>query len=212
MLVALLSGCFEGLDPGSDALGETTRTTAQEVEGSQANLPILPIALDKEVWDGLQTGGSDNWKWDSALLEVAPGTDGVYEANLYPGGTRAPGNFGTVDIGHHGNSTADLVRQILYGVTPEDLAPYGGALTFDASDVLILNGDTGISAGIADALTQIIGQPRTVGVFRSVTGTGDNAQYEIVKLVGVRVMSVDLMGALRLRHVTIQPAPIGGAI
>ena len=62
----------------------------------------------------------DDWTWDQDTLSVRSGPDGKYEVNLYPQGTGSPGNRGTVDIGSSNNSTADIARQILYGVTPAD--------------------------------------------------------------------------------------------
>ena len=64
---------------------------------------------------------------------VTSGSDGWLELNLFPNGTGAPGNRGTVDIGSPGNSTNDIERQILYGVSPSDLAFHGGKLELDAT-------------------------------------------------------------------------------
>ena len=65
-----------------------------------------------------------------------------------------------------------------------------------------------LALGVADELAAIIGQPRIIPIFESVSGPGNNAMYTIVQFVGVRVMAVKLTGAISQKHVTIQPANI----
>jgi hypothetical protein len=139
---------------------------------------------------------------------VTIGGDGIKEVNLFPQGTGSSGNRGTVDIGSSNNSTSDIARQIVDGITPADLAHHGGELTFDDDGELHLNGDTGISAGVKDQLTSIIGKPRIIPIFNQVVGPGNNADYTIVKFVGVRVMGVKLTGSMSSKHVTIQPCNV----
>ena len=127
--------------------------------------------------------------------------------NLFPQGTGSPGNRGTVNIGASNNSTATLCRQITEGISPADLAYYpGGQLTFDASGNLYLNANPGISAGCKSALASIIGQTRLIPIFTSVVGNGNNAEYDIVEFVGVRIMDVNLTGSMSSKHLTVQPA------
>jgi hypothetical protein len=101
-----------------------------------------------------------------------------------------------------------LSRQIRNGPNEADLAYFGGKVQIPASGLLALNGDTGLSAGIKDDLTSIIGQPRAIPVFRSVSGPGNNATYQICKFVGVRVMYSNLTGSPSQKKVIIQPAPV----
>lgn len=173
-----------------------------------SNLNILPFALDEGTWNSLEVSGSDNWSYNPATRTVSAGGDGIKEVNLYPQGTGTPGNRGTVDIGSSNNSTADIARQILYGISPSDLAYHGGELRFGADGILHLNGDTGISAGVKDELASIIGQPRIIPVFRTVVGPGNNADYSIVKFVGVRIMEVKLTGRMSNKRVIIQPCNV----
>lgn len=129
---------------------------------------------------------------------VAPGPDGKLEFNIYPIDQTA-GNFGTVDIGPTGNSTADLVRQILYGPSPEDMAYFENSeLSPTESNPYELDGDTGISAGIKDALESIVGQCRGILLFSSVENPGDTAIFTIVDLVGMRVMHIDFQGKFKV--------------
>jgi hypothetical protein len=203
---------------------QATAVVASSFSGFRApadggNLDLLPFALDIDTWnDLLDGGGSDQWRreWDESTKSwtVSNGTDGVNEVNLFPQGTGSPGNRGTVDIGGCNNSTKDIARQITDGVSPDDLAHHGGKLEFDANGELPLNGDTGISAGVKDELASIIGQPRMIPIFESVSGPGNNATYTIVKFVGVSVLEVKLTGSMSSKRVTIQPAYLvtGGGI
>jgi hypothetical protein len=172
------------------------------------NLNILPLALDEETWNGLTIFGTDSWSYNASNQTVTAGGDGIKEINLYPQGTGMPGNRGTVDIGSANNSTADIARQIVSGINATDMSYMGGSLKFNDDGVLHLNGDTGISAGVKDELLSIIGKPRVIPVFSNVVGPGNNADYYIVKWVGVRVLDVQLTGSMSNKRVTIQPCNV----
>ena len=156
----------------------------------------------------LNGGGSDDFKWDEGTQSIVSGHDGVREINLYPQGTGSPGNRGTVDIGGSNNSTADIARQIVHGVSQSDLDKIGGELKLDTSGKLYLNGDTGISAGVKDELASIRGKARIIPIFNTVVGPGNNATYTIVKFAGVRILDVKLTGAMSGKRVIIQPAKV----
>jgi Flp pilus assembly protein TadG len=174
------------------------------------SLDILPFAMDKQTWDALMAGSvaGDSWTWNETTGHVTAGPDGVREVNLYPQGTGSPGNRGTVDIGSSNNSTADISRQIRQGISAQDLASRGGKLELGPDGTTQLEGDTGISAGVKDDLASIIGKPRIIPIFSSVSGPGNNAKYTIVAFAGVRIMDVRLTGNMGDKRVTIQPARI----
>lgn len=173
---------------------------------SGETLNILPIALDLETWEKVVAKQTeDNLTWSNG--SVSNGSDGYFECSLYPTGTGSPGNRGTVDIGGANNSTSDLRRQILHGISPQDMVDLGKPLEFDSNHELELNGDTGISAGIKAELAQIIGEPRIIPIFTTVHGNGNNATYTIVRFEGIRILGVKLTGPMNKKHVTIQPAP-----
>jgi hypothetical protein len=176
------------------------------------NAGLLPLALHVDAWRALlaRTGVvGDNYTFDPNTRTISQGADGIPELNLYPGsgtGQLPPGNFGTVNIGPSNNSTSHLSSQIRYGVTPEDLSYYGGELKLGPDGTLLLNGDTGLSAAIKDDLEAIKGTPRSIPLFRQVTGNGNNAMYTIVGFAGIRIMNVKLTGAMQSKHVIIEPA------
>jgi len=174
--------------------------------GGSGNIMMLPFALDKETWDALVAGNAtDSYSYNEATGAVTAGSDGIKECNLYPQGTGSPGNRGTVDIGSCNNSTADIARQIVYGISPADLQAFGGELKLDTNGKLYLNGDTGISAGVKDELTSIIGKPRLIPIFQTVAGPGNNASYTIVAFAGIRITYVKLTGSMSSKKVMIQP-------
>ena len=125
---------------------------------------IMPFALDLPSWEAAVAGAtSDNYMMQDGAVQN--GSDGVFEVNLYPLGTGSPGNRGTVDIGSSNNSTNDIARQILHGVSQQDLLELGKPLELDANGELGLEGDTGISAGLKDELATLIGETRIIPIF-----------------------------------------------
>lgn len=171
------------------------------------SLELLPFALDIATWEDVLAGNtSDNLRYENG--QVVSHENGYHECNLYPQGTGSPGNRGTVDIGPSNNSTNDIARQILHGVSRADLLQMCTPLEFDEAGELPLNGDTGISAGVKDELASIIGQRRIIPIFSRVTGNGNNATFTIVKFAGVRILEVKLTGRMKDKRVIIEPAPI----
>ncbi len=200
---------------GRDLSVESTAATALQIKGFNSpatgagGLNLLPFAIDQQTWNAMmEGGGSDNYRFNASGSSVTGGSDGVNEVNLYPQGTGSPGNRGTVDIGKANNSTADLSRQIVYGISQQDFTDLGKVLVLDGNGTMTLNGDTGISAGVKDELASIIGQTRIIPVFSSVTGNGNNATYTIVRWVGVRIMAVKLTGSMNSKYLIVQPAPV----
>jgi hypothetical protein len=202
-----------GVD-GIDAEATATAAIVRGVSGFQvptdgSNLDILPFALDLDTWNDMLAGNADDdYHWNPDTKTVTGGSDGVLEVNLYPQGTGSPGNRGTVDIGGSNNATPDIERQILSGISPQDMEDLGKPLEFDANGELSLNGDTGISAGVKDELASIIGQTRIIPIFSQVQGPGNNADYTIVQWAGVRILDVRLTGSMSSKKLIVQPAPV----
>jgi Flp pilus assembly protein TadG len=186
---------------------------ASEIKGFRITngrpISVLPFVLKQPEWNKLLNGiGSDNFTVDPMTGEVSTGSDGIPETNLFPQVTGSAGNSGTIDIGNPGNSTADLVRQITEGLSEEDLAYHGGLLEIGPNG-LNLNGDTGISAGMKSALETIIGRGSVIGIYSTVTGNGNNANFNVVKWAGIRVLEVDLTGSKKVsKRITIQPSMV----
>ena len=185
-----------------------------EVGPNSSNAQLMPFALHVDVWNDLLAGTSpigDQYAYDANTAEVDSGSDTLLEINMYPGGgidQLSPGNFGTVDIGGMNNSAADIERQIVEGISAEDMAYHDGELKLGDDGTLTLTGDTGLSAGFKEALESIIGLPRIIPLFTSVAGPGDNAEFVIVGFAGIRIMHVRLTGAPEHKHVIVQPSNV----
>lgn len=189
--------------------------------GSPNKFGALPIACDETSWNNLLAGtGSDNYSYNTSSGVVSNGTDGVKELNIYPdpNANLPAGNRGTVDLGNPNNSAADLKRQIVEGLNESDLSFFPNNTIRTDTGPVIVNGDTGISAGIKADLEAIKGQPRLMPIFTivgsqqqatsgSMSGkkaSGNNVYYRVVKFVGVRIVFVELTG--NNKRVIIQPA------
>ncbi len=214
---------FFGSLTGRDSQALTTTATAamlSTVEGfyspsiTDYNIEMLPIALDLPSWlQAVANATDDDYAYSNGT--VSRGSDGLFETNLYPKGTGLPGNRGTVDIGGDNNSTQDLARQVLYGISEQDYLDFGRPLRLDENGELDLNGDTGISAGIKDELASLIGKKRIIPIYDAASGEGDNSTFTVVRFEGVRILDVKLTGKKENKRVIIQPAKVlarGGII
>lgn len=189
--------------------------------GSTNTFGALPIACDETSWNALLAGtGSDLYSYNPSNGNVSNGNDAVKELNIYPdSNVNLPsGNRGTVDLGNPNNSTADLKRQILDGLNESDLSFFPDHTIRTDTGPVILNGDTGISAGIKADLEAIKGQPKLMPIYTIVgslqqatsgnmsgkKASGNNVYYRVTKFVGVRIVFVELTG--NNKRVIIQPA------
>jgi Flp pilus assembly protein TadG len=186
--------------------------TSWKVTSKTGNAGLLPLALHVDSWNQLISGTKttgDNYRYDPATGNSVPGTDGINELNLYPGAGPTqlpPGNFGTVDLGSPNNSTADITRQILYGVNESDLSYFPNSeLKLGPDGTVMINGDTGLSAGIKEELTLIKGLPRSIPIFDHVAGNGNNSMFRVVGFVPIRILNVTLTGEMNSKNVIIQP-------
>jgi hypothetical protein len=209
--VSLFFGRIFGRNTGA-VQAEATAVFRDGITGfkSKSHVPftsLLPFTMKIDDWEALVAGnGTDGFAVDSGSDTVTSGGDGNPEAKMYPeklnGNHVTPGNFGTVDIGLDANSTPDLVRQIVDGVSAADLDAMGGE--FEAG--MTVDGETGMSIGIKDAVESIIGQERTIPLYDTVAGTGDTTGFHIVGFAGIRIVDVNLTG--NDKYIMIQPAVV----
>jgi hypothetical protein len=139
---------------------------------------------------------------------VVSGSDGIKEVVLFSGTRQSPGNFGSVDLGSASNGTPELRRQILYGPTWNDFhdPDFRDKLQRDGSLAAPVNlgGDPGLSTSVKDSFDQVIGKPRIIPLFDTVTGNGNNTVYHVVGFAAVVITAVDLQGSPK--QVWIQPS------
>ncbi|MBN2291487.1 MAG: hypothetical protein JXM70_03620 [Pirellulales bacterium] len=191
----------------------SSKTTGFRITPNTENCTLMPFAVKLQDWLDLLAGtGEDNWSHNSETGEVTAGSDGIRELKMYPekdlGWGIVPGNFGTVDVGDPNNAAETLVRQILDGVSTEDLSYYpNGELKLDPeTGELILNGDTGLSTTIKSALEEVIGKPRSICLYVTATDQGNTTDYTIVGFAGIRVVDVQLTG--NDKYVLVQPGMV----
>lgn len=163
---------------------------------------LLPYTVHVDHWEAAFTAGSDLFGRNPETGEVTAVGDGILEVKLFPTSTTS-GNFGTIDIGSSDNSTSDIERQTLNGPSRADFEAMGRKFELGTDGTLVLDGDTGISAGVKDAMKQIEGQARIIPLYTTVTGDGDNSRFTITRFVGCTVVSVKLTGGDK--HILIQP-------
>lgn len=179
----------------------------KSVNGASAH--VLPIVLDKTTYEQMLAGGTtDQYSYNPTTKAITAGPDGVTESKLYPVVSGSPGNWGTIKVGVSNNSTSVLGDQIRNGITPAQLATFpGGVIALDATQSppsIVFSGNPGISAGIKDDLTSIIGKPVTIPIYDTNGGNGNNAWYRVVAFAGARILDVNFQG--NPKYVIIQPA------
>lgn len=192
-LTAKATATYEGGIRGFQIAGSGATTTK-----------LLPFTVHIDTWKNAINGnGPDVWNFNTNTRTLSKASDGIHEMKLFPQKGTTPGNFGTVDIGGANNSNADTTRQILYGPNQADLDKLGGTCALGEDGTLILQGDTGISAGFKDELEYIRGQPRIIPIYTTVTGQGNNTYFTIVAFGGIIITDVQLTTGNK--YVTIQP-------
>jgi hypothetical protein len=228
--VPTIFGQLMGYNGANVTVNSTATAQPFSVTGFQGNgslyAGILPITLDMSTWlqmmppsftfayNGGTVSGSaspttstDQYTYDPTSGTVTSGADGIYESLLYPVGSGSPGNWGTINVGVTNNSTSILGAQIRYGITPAQLATYpNSTICLDTSQTppsCNFSGSPGISAGIKDDLTAIIGQPRFVPIYDQNGGNGNNAWYRVIYFQAARILSVNFQG--NPKYVIIQP-------
>jgi len=174
---------------------------------------LLPFATSASNWESLATGGSgDVYSYEPGRnsFGVALGADGLSEVTMFPGpwdgSDMPPGNFGLLQIGPDGGVLEAIRRQIDMGPSVADMDVHGGALASGDQ----VPGRTGIKSsskhaflgGWADGRTfgGMLGRPRMLPLYQSVTGNGDNGTYTLDRFVAVRLMALKIDGRWRIRQ------------
>lgn len=178
------------------------------------NARLLPIVLSKPNYDAMIAGTTaDQYSYNTTTGAVTSGADGVKESVLYPVSAGNAGNWGTIKVGVSNNSTSTLGSQIRDGVTPAQMInefPPNGNVSLNQYDSATstyyhtFSGNPGISSGIKDDLTAIIGKPVSIPIYDLTGGNGNNAWYRVIAFASVRIVSVNFQG--NPKYVVIQPA------
>lgn len=166
---------------------------------------VLPIAVQETWWNQLAYGeevtvyGSGRIK--SSSFDSGPVTSGNNGNGPNSSTSEVAGNWGTLDIGPRANSTQALREQINNGLSQNDLdSLYQQSVIptseyIDASADIDLNGDTGLSAGMASALEAAIGQTRIAPIYGAFKSQGGNLEFQVTGWVAVTMADVTFNGA-----------------
>jgi hypothetical protein len=156
---------------------------------------------------------TDSFTYDVSTHTVTSGPDNIHESKLYPVDSGLPGNWGTINIGVTQNSTSNLASQILYGITPAQLATFpGGKIALqpptspgDPPSITFM-GNPGISAALKDPLDAVVGRPVVIPIYDLSGSNGSNAWYRVIAFQPCRIVEVDFQAASK--YVIIQPCLI----
>ena len=198
------------------ATGDVTATATAVFDDRVAGLPpasgptIWPLSINESVFLDSFKNGDDNFGYDDVTDSVSGFGDGINEIHLFPDKS-APGNFGALNFGGSG-SASELVEQIDYGLTPEDIEASTGSteLSFLDDEGAHLSyeiyGNTGINATMEDNLRYHIGELIGFFIHSEVNFNGSNAIYTLERMVFGRLMSAELSGGEK--GVWLQPVTI----
>lgn len=139
---------------------------------------------------------------------VLNGPDTRLETTLFPDLVTS-GNFGTINftVTKSSNSTSVLRNLIENGPDTADWPDLAAIAQASAANPVSVNGDPGLSAGMESAVKGVIGQPRILSLYSTVSGTGNNTFYQIVGFTPITIVDVNLHGGTK--YIKIQPRVVG---
>ena len=152
---------------------------------------ILPIGFSTELWSQLDYG-------DSAVIYGNGQIQDEYGNNI-------PGNWGTLDIGSTSNSSSDLWSQIRNVLSQDDLDSLEQQNVIPSSDhidsqaTIVVNGDTGFSAGIKHGINAEMGKTKLMPIYSHMVGHGGNLEYTIVGWAAVKLVDAYWQGSQNSR-------------
>jgi hypothetical protein len=179
---------------------------------------ILPFTVEQAQWNALYNSTSTgtvsytNFNGQTETMQITDnfkrdgtaGVDGNREIKMYPSST-TEGNFGTINftLTKFGNSTQTLEDLIINGPSESDWPALTTILGATPTNPVAVNGDPGISGGMENAVQSIIGKPRILPIFSNVSGSGNNAYYNLIGFVPIRIVAADLSSGNK--YIQFQP-------
>ncbi|HOW58742.1 MAG TPA: pilus assembly protein [Candidatus Omnitrophota bacterium] len=165
---------------GQEEMALSRRAVAardQRVVGVKANGHLMPITVLKSVVDQDGDGSFDVNQRITLSLEP-----------------KGPGNFGYLDLDSGSNDIPELRQYIESGFDQDFVIPESGSLQASG-----LTGSKG-QALLSD-LTDMIGKIAYYPVYTTVVEQGSLFEYTIVSIVALRILSVNLTGAMGTRGI-----------
>ncbi|MEX0612061.1 MAG: TadE/TadG family type IV pilus assembly protein [Pirellulales bacterium] len=216
-----------GTDQANTRASATTAITMGSIHPRGNHGPyrggILPFTFQVDEWNALLGANStgkvlaangatitltDNFTVDPQSTGpggVHSGGDGRFEVCMYPNGTTS-GNYGTINFSKTkaGNSTNVLRDLIVNGPAEADWPDLPDILAATHGKPVGVNGDPGLSAGMAPAVEAIVGESRILPLYSTVAGQGNNTYYEIVGFTPITIVKVEFQGSQK-SAIMIQP-------
>lgn len=126
--------------------------------------------------------------------------DGSYDIggtlNIHPRND-APGNFGFLDLDGGSNDVVELREYIENGYDKDFTIPPGGSIE--------VWGSTGIEGNsLLNSFQVIVGEEVFLPVHNWVIGEGDNAIFNVISLLAVKVKAVKLNGNMDKRYIKVE--------
>ena len=126
--------------------------------------------------------------------------DGKYDLgsviNIHPR-KDAPGNFGFLDLDRGSNDVPELREYIENGYDKDFIIPPGGSVE--------VSGSTGIDGNsLLSSFNVIEGEEVFLPVHNWVINEGDNAIFNVISLLAVKVKNVKLTGSINSRYIRVE--------
>ena len=188
------------------------RTTGFDPYSTSVNPSLLPIAFNLQFWNsflenGLSPNGTryDNYTVTLILPKspiqapnnVSAGGDEIPELRgVYPDSTM-PGNFGLVLLNTTSSPSSPVFSSwIRTGATAADIDSFGeDGMQATPDEPLTVSAGPGWKSSLVLDLQSVIGQPRSVPLYSSYTGTGSGGTYKIVGFGGVTIVEAKESGS-----------------
>jgi hypothetical protein len=168
------------------------------------SVPVIPLtALEADTRDSWSTqafassvaGENDRYSVDYRTGEVADGPDGIPEVRLATAGEAEfqegeSGNLGGLAFRHASWDLQRIQRQILHGLSADDLSQFGGQLALDADGTLCVPGLDDPAARWAEALASIRGANRIWPLHRATTQQ-ERLCYQLAGFAAGRMVHVE---------------------
>ena len=206
-------------NPVADLMSEVTGTYQEKVRGQieasidnhiigirpfeNVSIPAFPLAILKndpsgkhtETWELQinQKKGKDEYRFNPETKMVSRGSDGIPEIQLTGKprrGNISDANLQLLDFGSLHNSES-VERQILSGLTRQDLKDYHGELLFNAGPIQV-NCSPEIEDNEQDAFQKMTGQCRICFLYDKVESTSRSHTgiVDCTNMVAGRIMSI----------------------
>lgn len=200
----------------ADVIAEAQATVDQRVYGfrpiGNATAPVVPLAAlhegSEEAWleqsqRPATEGDNDRFTVNYRTDAVVKGADGIPEIELRIATSQTSGvttrgegdddtsqrNLGLLWLGGPVVGRATLDRQLLTGLTLDDLAAWGGELSLEANGTRLVPGRADADRGLVDTFRKMIGANRVWPLYSIFTEGDEESGYVLTGFAAGRIVS-----------------------